>query len=96
MEASVLPLANLLELNTRLFLSCLDGIDEENPGDSSKNRERKDIQFVIVCQHDHKDLAEYVFIEDEGPPRLSQPGDDFPDYARFVKWEFGGPGGGKK
>ena len=74
----------------------LDGIDEENPGDSSKNRERKDIQFVIVCQHDHKDLAEYVFIEDEGPPRLSQPGDDFPDYARFVKWEFGGPGGGKK
>jgi uncharacterized damage-inducible protein DinB len=29
MEASVLPLANLLELNTRLFLSCLEGIDED-------------------------------------------------------------------
>ena len=22
-------------------------------------------------------------------------GDDAPDYERFIKWEFGGPGGGK-
>lgn len=29
MEGSVVPLANLLDLNTRLFLSCLEGVDEE-------------------------------------------------------------------
>jgi len=69
----------------------LDGFDEQNPGKSK--REAKDIKFVIVCQHDHKDLASYVYIEDEGPPRLAQPGAD-PNYERFIKWEFGGPGGG--
>ena len=69
----------------------LDGIDEENPGKSWENLERLDIKFVILCQHDHKDLANYVYVSDDSRPYLAQPGDD-PGYDDFIKWEFGGPG----
>ena len=31
----------------------LDLCDEENPGQSSKNRECVDIKYIIVCDHDH-------------------------------------------
>jgi hypothetical protein len=72
----------------------LDDIDEQNPGKSSENRTKKDIQFVVVCQHDHKHLANYVYGEDQEPPRIALGGKDDPNYDRFVKWEFGGPGGG--
>jgi hypothetical protein len=70
----------------------LDDIDEQNPGDSADNRTKKDIQFVVVCQHDHKYLADYVYGEDQEPPRIAVGGSD-PNYDRFVKWEMGGPGG---
>jgi prepilin-type N-terminal cleavage/methylation domain-containing protein len=72
----------------------LDDIDEQNPGDSADNRVKKDIQFVVVCQHNHKWLADYVYGEDQDPPRISLGGKDDPNYDRFVKWEMGGPGGG--
>jgi len=71
----------------------LDGIDEENPGKSWKNREKLDIRFAIICQHDHGDLADYVYVTDAGPPQIATKDDD-PGYERFIKWEFGGPGGG--
>jgi hypothetical protein len=48
-----------------------DFCDEENPGKSAQNRECKDIRFVILCQHHHHNLANYVYIEDEGPPTLA-------------------------
>ena len=70
----------------------LDDIDEQNPGESDENRTKKDIQFVVVCQHDHKHLADYVYGEDQEPPRIAIGGND-PNYDRFVKWEMGGPGG---
>jgi hypothetical protein len=72
----------------------LDGIDEENPGNSGDKRKKKDIKFVVLCQHNHKHLADYVYLVDNEPPVIVKDGND-PGYERFVKWEFGGPGGGK-
>lgn len=69
----------------------LDDIDEQNPGDSADNRTKKDIQFVVVCQHNHKWLADYVYGEDQDSPRIAIGGDD-PNYARFCQWEMGAPG----
>jgi prepilin-type N-terminal cleavage/methylation domain-containing protein len=74
----------------------LDGIDEENPGKSSENRDKNDIRFVVLCQHDHKFLADYVYLTDAEPPAIvggPEAGVD-PRYERFIKYEFGGPGGG--
>lgn len=76
----------------------LDGYDEQNPGNSP--RTKKDIKFVLMCQHDHAHLCKYVYIEDEGPPQLATE-DNAPNYERFIKWEDGrapggsGNGGGK-
>lgn len=74
----------------------LDGVDEENPGASDPDK--KDIKFVILCDHDHGDLAEYVYLTDEEAPQVVRAGSDHPDYERFIKWEYGGPGAnsGKK
>jgi prepilin-type N-terminal cleavage/methylation domain-containing protein len=71
----------------------LDGIDEDNPGASGDKRKGKDIDFVVLCQHDHKHLAEYVYVVDNEPPMIAN-ADNKPGYERFIKWEFGGPGGG--
>jgi len=65
----------------------LDICDEENPGNSGSNRDCKDIEFVIVCQHDHRQLANYVYIEDEGPPTIagwSRESD--PGYDRWIDY----------
>jgi len=70
----------------------LDGIDEENPGNA--DREGEDINFVILCQHDHRYLCNYVYLVDGEPPVIvDTPGLD-PRYERFIKWEFGKPNGG--
>jgi hypothetical protein len=62
----------------------LDGFDEQNPGGST--REERDLKFVVVCQHDHGILANYVYIEDEGPPRLAGwEGHSNPRYDHFIK-----------
>jgi prepilin-type N-terminal cleavage/methylation domain-containing protein len=68
----------------------LDICDEENPGKSEDNRDCKDIEFVIVCQHDHRQLANYVYIEDEGPPTIAGwSRETNPGYDRWIdyKWE---------
>ena len=39
----------------------LDLCDEENPGKSLQNRNCLDIQWVIVCDHDHGELGKYNF-----------------------------------
>ena len=69
----------------------LDGLDEENPGKSWENIDEKDIQFAIICQHDHGSLADYVYLTDVLPPQIATQDND-PGYERFIKWEFGGPG----
>jgi len=71
----------------------LDGIDEDNPGASGDKRKGKDIKFVVLCQHNHKHLADYVYLVDQEPPMIAD-ADNKPGYERFIKWEFGGPGGG--
>jgi len=46
----------------------LDLCDEENPGASGEDRDCLDIRFVIVCDHDHGDLADYnAVLSDIGP-----------------------------
>lgn len=71
----------------------LDGIDEENRGRSGENRNRRDIHFVVMCQHDHGKLGWYVYLEDEGWPLIATV-DDNPGYHRFIRW-IGGPGRGR-
>jgi type II secretory pathway pseudopilin PulG len=71
----------------------LDGVDEENPGASDPDK--KDIKFVILCEHDHGNLGKYVYLTDEEPPTVVHGDGDDPDYTRFIKWEFGGPGAGR-
>ncbi len=68
----------------------MDICDEENPGKSESNRECQDIEFVIVCQHDHRTLAKYVYIEDEGPPTIAGWDKEIapdPGYDKFIKWQ---------
>ncbi len=69
----------------------LDQFDEGNPGNSP--RTRRDINFVVLCQHDHRDLAWYVYVEDEGPPLIAWNG-RYPGYHRFIRGNQGGNGGG--
>jgi prepilin-type N-terminal cleavage/methylation domain-containing protein len=69
----------------------LDGIDEENPGASGDKRKGKDIDFVVLCQHDHKHLADYIYLVDHDPPMIADD-NNRPGYERFIKWEYGGPG----
>jgi hypothetical protein len=69
----------------------LDGVDEENPGASDPDK--KDIKFVIFCDHDHGELAKYVYLTDEEAPTVATDDND-PDWQRFLKWEYGGPGAG--
>jgi hypothetical protein len=73
----------------------LDDIDEHNPGKSDENRTKKDIQFVVVCQHDHKWLADYVYGEDQDHPQIALGGVNDPSYDRFCKWEMKPPGNTK-
>ena len=72
----------------------LDGVDEENPGRA--DRDREDIKFVVLCQHDHRYLCDYVYLVDGEPPVIVNgiDGAEDPRYDRFIKWEFGGPGNG--
>jgi Tfp pilus assembly protein PilE len=68
----------------------MDICDEENPGASGDNRDCQDIEFVIVCQHDHRNLAKYVYIEDEGPPMIAGWDKEIapdPGYDKFIKWQ---------
>jgi prepilin-type N-terminal cleavage/methylation domain-containing protein len=80
----------------------IDGFDEINPGDAP--REDKDLKFLIVCQHDHRMLAKYLYIEDEGPPTIAYWGSNLdPHYDRFTHGNYykdgeggkGLPGGGR-
>ena len=60
----------------------LDGVDESKSGDSGGVK-KKDIKFVVLCQHDHKMLADYVYLVDDGPPTVAD-GDHQPGYERFI------------
>lgn len=71
----------------------IDGIDEDNPGKSGDNRGKRDVEFVVVCQHDHGSLGWYVYVEDMDWPQIATARDN-PGYHRFIKWEGDPPGGG--
>lgn len=46
----------------------IDLCDEENPGASLDGRNCLEIKWAWVCDHNHVDLAKYVFITDAGTP----------------------------
>jgi prepilin-type N-terminal cleavage/methylation domain-containing protein len=60
----------------------IDGIDE-SAGSFSSVRDPADIDFVIFCDHDHKHLAEYVYVVDESEPKLATEDND-PGYRQFM------------
>jgi len=80
----------------------IDSFDEINPGNSP--RTKKDLKFIVICQHNHGSLANYVYIEDEGPPQIAGwDGQTDPHYDRFLHGNYykdsdggkGEPGGGR-
>jgi prepilin-type N-terminal cleavage/methylation domain-containing protein len=70
----------------------LDICDEENPGNSGTNRDCLDIDFIIVCDHDHGSMAKYVAVLDDygvrAFPNERNGGDDQP-YLRDLSWWHG-------
>jgi len=67
MDARIAPLLDILKLNTRLFLNCLDGVDDETaqtrPGDRVNN-----MTFIALHLVDARCyLAQYVGLEHENP-----------------------------
>jgi len=60
----------------------LDGFDEQNPGHAP--RKDNNIYFVLACTHDHGRLADYVYLEDEGPPQIAL-GRDRPRWDKFYR-----------
>jgi type II secretory pathway pseudopilin PulG len=67
----------------------LDGCDEENPGQSTPNRDCIPMRFLIVCKHEgHGDQsdAKYLFITDMYPPQIV-PYEEFRrTYLLDAKW----------
>jgi prepilin-type N-terminal cleavage/methylation domain-containing protein len=77
----------------------LDGYDEQNPGKAP--RVDRNIYFVLVCEHDHGRLADYVYLEDDGSPTIAMAADPKPIWWKFYRKDGtttggGKPGGGKK
>jgi len=67
----------------------LDGCDEENPGQSSKNRDCIPMRFLIVCKHQsHGDQsdAKYLFITDMYPPQIVPLEEHRHTYLLDAKW----------
>jgi uncharacterized damage-inducible protein DinB len=67
MDARIAPLLDILKLNTRLFLNCLDGVDDETaqrrPGDRVNN-----MTFIALHLVDARCyLARNVGLEHESP-----------------------------
>jgi prepilin-type N-terminal cleavage/methylation domain-containing protein len=63
----------------------LDGFDEQNPGKAP--RTDRNIYFVLACEHDHGDLADYVYLEDDGAPQIAMRGEKPPIWYKFYKKE---------
>ena len=60
----------------------LDFYDEQNPGKAP--RKDNNIYFVIRCEHDHGRLADYLFLEDDGPPQIAMGGKQ-PRWHKFYR-----------
>jgi prepilin-type N-terminal cleavage/methylation domain-containing protein len=43
--------------------------------------------FIVVCPRRFEGLAEYVYIEDEGPPQLVTGPNNDPGYLRYLGWK---------
>ncbi len=64
----------------------LDAFDESGAGNAP--RTAKDIKFVVFCQHDHGDLARYVYVVDDGPPTVTNSTND-PHFDRHLPGAHG-------
>jgi prepilin-type N-terminal cleavage/methylation domain-containing protein len=61
--------------------------DGEGSGMSDATAGRRDVKFVVVCRQKFPNLADYVYIEDEGPPRIVTGPHDDPGYGEQPGWE---------
>jgi prepilin-type N-terminal cleavage/methylation domain-containing protein len=70
----------------------LDGCDEENPGQSSKNRTCIPMRFVIICRHtthgNYSD-AKYCFKVDGMPPQIVAYDEVRHTYLQDAQWWVG-------
>jgi len=63
----------------------LDLCDEENPGKSTENRDCLDIRWIIVCDHNHNEMAKYNFVDDD--LNVYVVGGDQDEFARdLIHW----------
>jgi len=62
----------------------LDRINEQAASGEKGASNGKDVKFVVLCQHDHNGLADYVYLEDDGPPMFAN-FDNRPGYENFIK-----------
>jgi prepilin-type N-terminal cleavage/methylation domain-containing protein len=65
----------------------LDGDSMEGPDETGGGTGRRSVEFVVVYPERFGDLAEYVYIEDHGPPTIVSGPEDDPGYRRFAVWE---------
>ena len=66
----------------------LDICDEENPGKSTESRDCLNIKYIIVCDHDHKDLAKYnALLDGYGPVVFG--GDPSHEFTRDLTYWWG-------
>ncbi len=75
------PAAGGVDLND----SSMEGANETG-GDLGRRR----VEFVIVCEDDFGDRAEYLYIEDSGPPTIVTGPQDDPGYRGFARGSRGG------
>ena len=78
----------------------IDLCDEENPGASGEKRDCLDIQWVLLCDHNHGGTDSFLFMTDGGVPTLYKEGwkphfidgipttNVDPDYRRYIKFQY--------
>jgi type II secretory pathway pseudopilin PulG len=65
-------------------------VDLNDGHETDGDRGTRRVEFVILCEDDFGDRAEYLYIEDSGPPRLVTGRADDPGYRRFGNRESDG------
>ena len=80
----------------------IDECDEENPGVSGAKRDCYDIDWVLLCEHDHGGTDSFLFMTNDGVPTLYLEGwaphfiygipttNVDPGYRRYIKLQYKG------
>lgn len=66
--------------------TALDPGRAEGAGGTGGGSSRRPVSFVIVCDDDFGDQAEYIYIQDHGPPTIVTGPENDPGYRDFETW----------